>query len=424
MPEEVESSFSSNTMPEEVDSSLFSDIPSYLPTHNDVENSLMSLILKQPIAAPDQFRYLQDILNNVDEYCRSCFRNQGRIFTNQVFGAVGVSFKDVNDDYADMGLLKVHDAGYAAMALAKSHQYREARILLGEAQDKVKNLLKAQHPTLLPFILEIICENSTTPEFNVSKWFHRYVFDLCAIIMREQPSLTTILQLLDRVDFKLETCAMILNRIQAILGAEFGATQWQARRPVKVFCRVLRHLGRYDEVEKILPTSVGAYGSLEEPTQSESLGLLYEWAWLSARGRHDTTAARQHFEEILRRTDRDARAGEISHFRLKALRGLGILAREASRHDLSEQYFSAALRESKQGRFDRRDSNTVRIASELEESLRKLGRLDEADELRRERDELFWEKDEAVEVWKARCALFSMHGTTGFVLGDEEAVEV
>lgn len=419
------SSVGSNTVPEVVEPPITSS-PSYSETNNDIENTLRSLILTRPMTLPDQDRYLQIILSNVDEYCRSCFRNQGRLFANQVLGSVGVSlsFKDVADDYAEMGLRKVHDAGYAAISLAKSQQYREARILLGEAQDKVKNLLKAQHPTLLPFILEIICENSTTPQFNVSKWFHRYVCDLCSIIMPKQPWLTTILQLLGLMDFKLETCARILSRIQAILGAEFGANQWQARRPVKVFCRVLRHLGRYDEVEKMLPTSVGDYGNLvEKPTLSESLGLLYEWAWLSARGRHDNLAATEHFREILRRTDRDAQLGRISHFRLKALRGLGILAREESRHELSERYFSAALHEARQGRFDRRDSNTVRIASELEESLRTLGRFDEADRLRRERDELFWDEDEAREVWRAQNALFAANGT-GFVFGDEEAVEV
>jgi hypothetical protein len=362
---------------------------------NDPQPPTFNLLRALP--APSHLKTLEDILIHIDRYYLSCFRGQGQLFSKHVLGSVGVGVVDVDDGFTDMGLLEIHDPGYAAISLAKSRQYREARILLGEAQDKLKNLLRAQHPTLLPFILEIICEDSTTPEFNVSEWFRQYVCDLCGIIMGEQHSLTKILQLLGLVDHKLETCAMILSKIQAILSAEFGASQWEARRPVKVFCRVLRHLGRYDEVEQILPKSVGVYGSLGSPTQSEMLGLLYELAWLSARGRHDNTAATKLFMEILRLTGRDAQMGQISHFRIKALRGLGVLAREDARHGISEQYFSAALQESRRG-FGRRDSNTVRIGSELEESLRKLGRFDEADELRNERDELFLEDEEAVEL--------------------------
>lgn len=360
-------------------------------------NSPPNFDLPAILAAPDHLKNLEDILVHINQYYLSCFRGQGSIFSAHILGSVDVSFVDVDDGFTDRGLLEIHDPGYAAISLVKSRQYREARILLGEAQDKLKDLLRAQHPTLLPFILEIICEDSTTPEFNVSEWFRRYVCDLCGIIMGEQHSLTKILQLLGLVDYKLETCAMILSKIQATLSAEFGASRWEARRPVKIFCRVLRHLGRYDEVEQILPTAVGEYGSLERPTQSELLGLLYELAWLSARGRHDNAAATKLFMEILRLTGRDAQMGQFSHFRIKALRGLGVLAREESRHDTSEQYFSAAWRESRRG-FGRRDSNTVRIGSELEESLRELGRFDEADQLRKERDELFLEDEEAIEL--------------------------
>jgi hypothetical protein len=369
--------------------------------------------LPAALAAPRHHKNVEDILLHIERYYLSCFRGQGRMFSAHVLGSVNISFIDVDDGFTDRGLLEIHDPGYAAISLVKSRQYREARILLGGAQDKVKDLLRAQHPTLLPFILEIICEDSTTPEFNVSEWFRRYVCQLCGIIMGEQHSLTKILQLLGSVENKLWVCATILRKIQALLSAEFGASQWEARRPVKVFCRVLRHLHEYAEVEKILPTAMGEYGSLEKPTQSELLGLLYELAWLSARGRHDNAAATALFMEILRLTGRDAQEGQFSHFRIKALRGLGVLAREEARHDSSEQYFSAAWRESRLG-FGRRDSNTVRIGSELEVSLRELGRFQEADQLRKERDELFLEEDEEVLIevdgggvgWdqgKARC---------------------
>ncbi|KAF7508843.1 hypothetical protein GJ744_008720 [Endocarpon pusillum] len=361
------------------------------------ENNPPDYALARILAAPDHLKYLHDILVHIDRYYLSCFHGQYRLFSHQALDLVGESVVDTDDGFSDQGLLEIHDPGYAAISLAKSHQYREARIILGEAQDKIKYLLRAQHPTLLPFILEIICEDSTTPEFNVSEWFRRYVCDLCAIIMGQQHSLTRILQLLGMVEYKLETCAMILSKIQAILSAEFGASQWEARRPVKVFCRVLRHLGRYDEIEQILSTAMGLGGGLEKPTQSELLGLLYELAWLSARGRHDNNAATQLFGEILRLTGRDAQTGQISHFRIKALRGLGVLAREEARHEVSEQYFSAAWGESRSS-FGRRDSNTVRIGSELEASLRELGRYKEADQLKQERDELFITEDEEAVV--------------------------
>ncbi len=385
-------SLRSNTVLEEIGSA--SNSSSAYPTIKvDIDSDFTALILPRTLAAPDHLKNLEDILVNIDRYYRSCFRAQGRIISGQVLGSEGASFVDLDDGFTDMGLLNIHDPSYAAISLVKSRQYREARILLSEAQDKLKNLLKAQNPTVLPFILEIICEDSTTPEFNVSEWFYRYVFALCTIIMPAPHPLTMIPQLLGIVKYKLETCAMILRKIQAILSAEFGASQWEARRPVKIFCRVLRHLGQYDEVEKILPV----YGSLETPTQSELLGLLYERAWLSARGRHDTGAATERLMEILRLTSREAQMGQISHFRIKALRGLGVLAREESSHHISEHYFSAALEESRRG-YGRRDSNTVRIGSELEESLRKMGRIDEADQLRKERDELFLEDEEAVEL--------------------------
>lgn len=359
------------------------------------ESNPTYLILPRRLPAPDQDRHLEDILVHIDRYYLSCFHGQGSLFPKRSPVSRGVGVVDVDDGFTDMGLLEIHDPGYAAISLAKSRQYREARIFLGEAQDKLKTLLRAQHPTLLPFILEIICEHSTTPEFNVSEWFRQYVCDLCAIIMGERHSLTMILQLLGLVNYKLETCAMILSKIQAILSAEFGATKWEARRPVKVYCRVLRHLGRYDEVERILPKTVGLYSSTETPIQSELLGLRYEQAWLSARGRHDYQAATELFEEILRLTGRDAQVGKISHFRIKALRGLGVLAREEGRHEVSARYFTEALRDAKRG-FGRRDSNTVRIGSELEESLRELGRSEEADGLRREREELFMGDEEAL----------------------------
>jgi hypothetical protein len=363
----------------------------YASSDEEEENSPLHLNLPASLTTPSHVKNVREILVHIEQYYLSCFRGQGRMLSAHVLGPVNISFVDIDDGITEKGLLEIHDPGYAAISLVKSRQYREARILLGEAQDKVKDLLRGQHPTLLPFILEIICEDSTTPEFNVSEWFRRYVCALCGIIMGEQHPLTRILQLLGSVENRLWTCATILRKIQAFLSAEFGASQWEARRPVKVFCRVLRHLGRYEEVEQIL-------GSLEKPSQSELLGLLYELAWLSARGRHDNTAATALFMEILRLTGRDAQEGQFSHFRIKALRGLGVLAREEARHESSEQYFSAALRESRRG-FGRRDSNTVRIGSELEESLRELGRFHEADQLRKERDELFLEDEdeEAIE---------------------------
>jgi hypothetical protein len=384
-----------NEVLEEINSTSTSSTPD--PVVEEAEPSATSTILPRNLALPDHLRILGYILANIDRYYLSCFLGQGRLLSEQTLGSVGVSAVHLDDGFTDIGLLEIHDPGYAAISLAKSQQYRQARILLGEAQDKLKNLLRVEHPTLLPFILEIICEDSTTPEFNVSERFRRHVYDLCRIIKGEQHSLTMILRLLGMVDHKLETCAMILSKIQAILRGEFGASQWEARRPVKVFCRVLRHLGRYDEVEQILGTGVGEYGNLEAPTQSELLGLLYELAWLSARGRHDNKAATELFMQILRLTAPEAQTSQISHFRIKALRGLGVLAREENRHDISEQYFSAALRESTRG-YGRRDSNTVRIGNELEESLRKLGRFAEADGLRKERDELFIEEEEVVEL--------------------------
>lgn len=356
-------------------------------------NSPPPLVLSRMLPAPPHLRHLEEILFYIDQYYRACFRGQHRLFSNQFLGGMGMV--DVDNGFADMGLWKIHDPGYAAISMVKSGQYRAARILLGETQDGLKDLLRAQHPTLLPFVLEIICEDSTTPEFNVSELFRQYVYQLSCIIKGEQHPLTMILQLLGVVDYKLRTCAAILNKIQAILSAEFGATKWEARRPVKVFCRVLRHLGCYDEVEQILPTAGGDADNLETPAQSELLGLLYERAWLIARGRHDNQAATKLFKDIVRLTDEDAKRGQISHFRIKALRGLGVLAREESRHDISQQYFSAAWRGSRWG-FGRRYSNTVRIGSELEESLRTLGRIDEADQLRKERDALFLGDEEAI----------------------------
>lgn len=390
-----------NTILEHVDSNSSNNAGDSLSGRDDREeekaNYPPDYALARILAAPDHLKYLHDILAHIDRYYLSCFHDQHRLFSHQALGLVGESVVDPDDGFSDQGLLQIHDPGYAAISLAKSHQYREARIFLGEAQDKLKSLLRAQHPTLLPFILELICEDSTTPEFDVSESFRQYVCDLCAIIMGQQHSLTMILQLLGMVEHKLDTCARILSKIQDILSAEFGASQWEARRPVKVFCRVLRHLGRYDEVEQILPTAMGFGGGLEKPTQSELLGLLYELAWLSARGRHDNNAATQLFGEILRLTGGDAKTGQISHFRIKALRGLGILAREEARHEVSEQYFSAAWEESRRG-FGRRDSNTVRIGSELEQSLRELRRYREADQLKQERDELFVGEDEEAVV--------------------------
>ena len=379
----------SNPVLEGIASTYCSSSPVHDAADEEVENNPNALTLLRKLDPPYHLKNLEDILVHIDRYYLSCVRGQRRLFSHQARGSVSASDVDLDDGFTEIGLLEIHDPGYAAISMAKSRQYREARILLGEAQDKLKNLLRAQHPTLLPFILEIICEDSTTPEFNVSEWFRRYVCDLCSIMMGERHSLTMILQLLGLVEYKLETCAVILSKIQAILSRECGASQWEARRPVKVFCRVLRHLGRYDEVEQILPTAV------EVPTESERLGLLYELAWLSARGRHDNTAANKLFMEILRLTGGDSQAGQISHFRIKALRGLGVLGREDSRHDISEHYLSAALQESKRG-FGRRDSNTIRIGSELEGSLRELGRFDEADQLRKERNELFLEDEEAI----------------------------
>lgn len=377
-----------NKTPVEEEASLPSNELTLLENDEGFENSVGPLNIPRRLEAPENLKILEDILNHIDRYYLSYFRGQDRLFSDPALGSVGMGAVGLDDGFTDKGLLEIHDPGYAAISLAKSKQYREARILLGEAQDKVKGLLRAQHPSLLPFILEIICENSTTPEFNVPEWFRQYVRDLCSIIMGKGHSLTMILHLLGLVDHKLETCAMILRKIQAVLSTGCGASEWVARRPVKVYCRVLRHLGRYDEVEQILPTSMGVYGSLEPASQSELLGLLYELAWLTARGRRDYSTASDLFNEILLLTDHDAKAGQISHFRVKAQRGLGVLAREECRHHLSQQYFAAALQQSRYG-FGERDSNTVRISSELEEALRKLGRTEEADQLRRERDELF-----------------------------------
>jgi tetratricopeptide (TPR) repeat protein len=355
-----------------------------------VEPTPVPIFFSRVLTAPNKFKYLEDILNHIDQYYRSCFYRQGTFFSNQVLNSVGVRVVEIDDE--DKGLHQIHDPGYAAIYLAKSGQYREARILIGEASDHFTNLLKAQHPTLLPFLLELICEDSTTPHFNVSEGFRQHVHDLCAVIKGAHHPLTMILHLLGLVGQKLETCAMILSKIQSLLSAEFGKSQWEARRPVKVYSRVLRHLGRFDEVERILPTSLDAYDETEKPSQSEWLGLLYERAWLSARGRHDNAEAREHFKEILQMTADDAEVGQISHFRIKANRGLGVLASEEERYEVSAKYFADALDESRKG-FGRRDSNTVRIGSELEESLRKLGRVEEAEVLRRERDQLFWRED-------------------------------
>lgn len=383
--------------------------PAYPSVEEGDENSLPPLMLSRMVAPPEQQQYLEAILVHIDRYYKSSFLGQGRMCSKPLSEPRVV---DVDDEFTDMGLRNIHDPGYTAISMAKARQYRAARIFLGETQDRLKDLLVTQHPSLVPFVLEIICEDSTTPEFNVSEWFRQHVYQLCAIILGKQHSLTLILQLLGMVGHKLEICARILSKIQAVLSLEFGATKWEARRPLKVYCRVLRHLGRYDEVEQILPTVMGDSENVETPTQSEMLGLLYERAWLNARGRHDNQAATSLFVDILRLTDGDAQEGQISIFRIKALRGLGVLAREDSRHDISQQYFLAAFQGSRRG-FGRMDSNTVRIGSELEEELRTLGRDDEADELRKERDELFARGKEAIAENELRQYLLAMSTAPG-----------
>jgi hypothetical protein len=142
-----------------------------------------------------------------------------------------------------------------ASSLAESSRYSDARVILTNTFDELKNALAHQSPLLLPSLLSIICsrQGDQTP-FKVRELYCKHAADLCRVYLGVRHPITVIVRSIPDASDKAQVSNAVLGSLLAIVlkKAGFGETHDLPICLMQLQSETLERLGQFEEAERIL----------------------------------------------------------------------------------------------------------------------------------------------------------------------------
>jgi hypothetical protein len=271
-----------------------------------------------------------------------------------------------------------------AASLAESSRYSDARVILNNSFDGLKNALTHPSPQLLPSLLSVICASGEdqTP-FNVRELYREHAADLCRIYLGVRHPITAMMRFFRGAGGKYQIFNAVLG---SLLATVLRKTSLHESHDLPIYLMrlqtmALADLEQLEEAERILRRALTicttAYGTGHRMT----LGILVDLAWMNATSLRNYRHAEVLFDTVLRDTIEEEGVVIEPSIRSKALEGLARVARFdrnlPKAEDLTRQALEVNAKE-----FGPKDEETIYAADLLEEMLRAQGKHSEADQLR------------------------------------------
>ena len=271
-----------------------------------------------------------------------------------------------------------------ATSLAKSNRYSDARVILNNSFDELKNALTHPSPQLLPSLLSVICARGEdqTP-FKARELYREHAADLCRVYLGVRHPITAIVHFFRGAGGENQVFNVVLGSLLATVRRNTGLHE-SHDLPIYLMqlqTVALTGLGQFEEAERILRRTLTICTTANGTSHWMTLDILVNLAWLNVTILQNYRQAEVLFGTVLRDTVDEEGVVIEPGIRSNALEGLARVARFDG--DLPKaEYLSRQALEVNVKVFGPKHKETIYFADRLEEMLRAQGKHSEADQLR------------------------------------------
>jgi len=218
-----------------------------------------------------------------------------------------------------------------AVSLAESSRYSDARVILNNSFDELKNALADPSPQLLPSLLSVICTRGEdqTP-FNVRELYHEHVTDLCGVYLGVRHPITVAVRFFRRAGGKIQVLNAVLGSLLATVLRKTGLHESHGLSTylMRLQAGALSGLGQFEEAERILRRALTICTTANGTAHWMTHDLLVDLAWLdlTTRSLQNYRRAEVLFDTVSRDTEKEGVETKPGN-RPKALEGLALVAR-------------------------------------------------------------------------------------------------
>lgn len=343
-----------------------------------------------PLPATQELEGTEQTLFEVSHYFRAYFNpggtcQKGNMLRSQPFFGQSI-LSDIMDTYA------------RACREAAISNYRTARILLSRVHRQLHLATRAEHSQLLGMVFTIMNTPSHSPKFETAELFGRFGIDISCTVFGTGHPITNAIQRYGRMSTSWATKEEFVHRFGKMrleialvtLGGAFSeyhpATVIRSHRvndPQRAWLASSLHAPPYHYLAmKTDATSctrlqevIYNHESQYEPDHTTLLSTLHEWAGFHLRGMNDL--AKRGFSEVLARIPEHSLDRTAIHARLRALKGLVVIADREGRWNEGETLCREALDLSIK-ELGHAHYYPIRLAEWLMDLLSQQGRDDEA----------------------------------------------
>jgi hypothetical protein len=294
------------------------------------------------------------------------FQKRNKLRSQPFFGQSLLS--DIVDTYARA----CHEAAIL--------NYRRARILLNRVHRQLHLATHAEGSQLLGVIFTIINTPSHNPKFETADLFGRFAMDLCCAVFGTGHAITKAIQRYCRMSAppvaKEEFIVRFLLMRLEIARASLGGPQSASHRSTFMRCFGVNGIQYAKRLEEAVCIAESEY----EPDHAELLTALHEWAAFHLREINALYTAERGFKKVLATIPGQSRDKMAIHARLRALKGLVVIADRQSRWDegeaLCREALDISIKELGQTHY-----YTIRLGEWLMDLLSQQGREEEAQQI-------------------------------------------
>jgi tetratricopeptide (TPR) repeat protein len=281
-------------------------------------------------------------------------------------------------------LYQLFNSVSAASFLADSSRYSDARVILNNAFDELKDTLTHQSLSLLPSLLSTICPRQKDQTlFKVRELYREHAADLCRVYLGVRHPITVIVRSFHDASDTTQVFNAVLGSLLAIVlkKAGFGEAHDLLIYLMQLQSETLECLGQFEEAERILQRALTICTTANGTSHWMTLDILLDLAWLNKASLRNHRHAEVLFDNVLHDTVDEEGVVIKPGIRSKALEWLAYLARIDGDLPKAEDLLQQAL-EINIKSLGPKHEWTVYMENELEGILREQGKHPEANQLR------------------------------------------
>ena len=324
------------------------------------------------LAKPQDMEDAEAVFFEASNYFRAyfspgeTFQKRNKLRSQPFFGQSLLS--DIVDTYAR--------ACHEAVIL----NYRRARILLNRVHRQLHLATHAEGSQLLGVIFTIINTPSHNPKFETADLFGRFAMNICCVVFGTGHAITKAIQRYYRMSAspaaKEEFIVRFLLMRLEIARASLGGHRSTSHQSTITRCFGVNGVQFAKRLEEAVYIAESEY----EPDHAELLTALHEWAAFHLREINALHAAERGFKNVLATIPGQSGDRMAIHARLRALKGLVVIADRQSKWDegeaLCREALDLSIKELGQTHY-----YTIRLGEWLMDLLSQQGREEEAQQI-------------------------------------------